>query len=91
MPGGFAPASQEARLDFPAGGQGPLRPPAYLRGRILTFWGWGALRVDFRPPLPRCGEGWRDPREVARGAALGVLGMAFVSSCRPPAALARQP
>ena len=88
---GALPLPHMWRLVSGVVGEGPLRPPADLRGRILTFWGWGALRVDFRPPLPRCGEGWRDPREVARGAALGVLGMAFVSSCRPPAALARQP
>ena len=88
---GLCPCLTRGPVRLSGGRARSASTPSLSQRTHSHFLGWGALRVDFRPPLPRCGEGWRDPREVARGAALGVLGMAFVSSCRPPAALARQP
>ena len=56
--GGFAPASHEAVRLSGAVGEGPLRTPAYLRGRGVTFLTVGAaLRVGFRAPSSRRGAG----------------------------------
>ena len=73
--GGFAPASHEAvRLKVYSGavGEGPLRTPAYLRGRGVTFLTVGAaLRVGLRAPSPRHSAGWRG---VAPAPPLGSWG-----------------
>ena len=59
--GGFAPASHEAVRLSGAVGEGPLRTPAYLRGRGVTFLTVGAaLRVGLagvRASSPRRGAG----------------------------------
>ena len=56
--GGFAPASHEAVRLSGAVGEGPLRTPAYLRGRGVTSLTEGAaLRVGLRALTSRRGAG----------------------------------
>ena len=58
MAGGSPAASHEEVRLSGAVGEGPLRTPAYLRGRRVTFLTEGAaLRVGLRPLSPRRGAG----------------------------------
>ena len=55
--GGLCNASGPLAVDLP-GDEGPLRTPAYLRGRGVTFLSVGAaLRVGLRAPSSRRGAG----------------------------------